>query len=240
MDKQKALQILCITSNASMEEIKSAYRKRAKKFHPDRFNHEDGDVLRKKAESRMKDVNLAFQILYSPADQKIDADSGTNDDSNNNKNKSGKSNKKHIKPEKQKGRSRKWSIAAKASIFFSEIFKKIERGKPVQNKKTRAKVKNYKGRMGKSNYARHTECRFSHKKKKLKSFDSMLKKNLKADINFNMIKNKSIHKSQRIKIRSKFFNARVCQMQRIRRKKHFMDSVPGPVQKITPISPVKK
>ncbi len=238
MNKQKALQILCITSNASMEEIKSAYRKRAKKFHPDRFNHES--PLRTKAESRMKDVNLAFQILYNPADRKIDADSGTDAGSGYNKNKSGKSNKSYIKPEKQKGRYGNWSISAKASIFFSEILKKIGRRAPVQNKKTKAKVKQYKGRMGKNNYVRHTECRFSDKKKKFKSFDSMLRKNLKTDIVFPVIKDKSINKSQRINMRSKFFKIRVCRMQRIKRKKHFMDSVSGPVQKITPISPVKK
>jgi len=241
MDKQKALQILHLTSNASMEEIKSAYRKRAKKFHPDRFNHENS--LRKNAETRMKDINLAFQILYSLADSGINADSEPNVDSGSNidkSDKSDKSDKKYIKPEKQQDRCGNWSMMIKAYIFFSEIFKKIEREKPVQNEKNKAKVNKYKRRMEKNNYARRNECRISDKKKKLKSFDSMLRKNLKTDINFPMIKNKSIHKSQRINMRIKFFNTRICQMQRIRGKKYFMDSVSGPVQKITPISPVKK
>ena len=238
MDKQKALKILCITSNASMEEIKSAYRKRAKKFHPDRFNHEKS--LRKKAETRMKDVNLAFQILYSLADQKINTGSGTNADSGSNITKSGISCTNNIKSEKHQGRGSNWRVVTKASIFFSELFKKIEREKPVQNKKNKAKVKNYKGRMKKRNYASQTECKFFEKKEKIKSFDTMLKKNLTTDIDFSMIKNKSIPGSQRCNLRIKYFNNRACQMQHIRGKKHFIDSVSGPVQKIVPISPVKK
>ncbi len=238
MDKQKALQILRLTSNASMEEIKSAYRKRAKRFHPDRFNHDKS--LRKKAEARMKDVNLAFQILYSFTDPKIDADSGSNADFNNNKNKSGLSDKKHIKPEKHQCQGSSWSMMAKAFIFFSEIFKRTGREKSVQNKKNKAKNNKYKRRMRENNYARQNECRIFDKKKTLKPFDIMLKKNLKTNINSSMIRNKSIHKGQHINLRSKFFNIRVCQIQRIKGKRYFMDSVSGPIQKIAPISSVKK
>ena len=49
------------TSRVSIDEIKSAYRLAAKKYHPD-LNV--GDVL---AEERIKDINEAYRILSEPA-----------------------------------------------------------------------------------------------------------------------------------------------------------------------------
>ena len=52
------------TSRVSIEEIKTAYRLAAKKYHPD-LNV--GDNL---AEERIKDINEAYKILSSPASKR--------------------------------------------------------------------------------------------------------------------------------------------------------------------------
>ena len=52
------------TSRVSIEEIKSAYRTSAKKYHPD-LNV--GDNL---AEERIKDINEAYRILSTPSSKR--------------------------------------------------------------------------------------------------------------------------------------------------------------------------
>ena len=52
------------TSKVSIDEIKSAYRAAAKKYHPD-LNV--GDIL---AEERIKDINEAYRILSVPASKR--------------------------------------------------------------------------------------------------------------------------------------------------------------------------
>lgn len=52
------------TSKVSIDEIKSAYRAAAKKYHPD-LNV--GDIL---AEERIKDINEAYRILSAPANKR--------------------------------------------------------------------------------------------------------------------------------------------------------------------------
>lgn len=52
--------ILGISETASAEEIKNAYRKLAKKYHPDRHG---GD---KRAESRFKEISEAYAVLSDP------------------------------------------------------------------------------------------------------------------------------------------------------------------------------
>lgn len=58
-------EILGITSNASDDEIKSAYRKLSMKYHPDRLVHLTPEEL-KLAEAKMKDINIAYNILSDP------------------------------------------------------------------------------------------------------------------------------------------------------------------------------
>ena len=60
-------EILGVSKTATEQEIKSAYRKLAKKYHPD-VNKTPG------AERKYKDVNEAYEVLHDPEKrQKYDA-----------------------------------------------------------------------------------------------------------------------------------------------------------------------
>jgi DnaJ like chaperone protein len=54
--------ILGVPKNASVEEIKTAYRQLANKYHPDKVSHL-GDEFRKLAERRFKEIQSAYQEL---------------------------------------------------------------------------------------------------------------------------------------------------------------------------------
>lgn len=60
MDYKDYYQILGVSKTASQEDIRSAYRKLAMKYHPDR---NPGD---KKAEDKFKEMNEAYQVLSDP------------------------------------------------------------------------------------------------------------------------------------------------------------------------------
>lgn len=62
VDKDRYYRILEIESEASEEEIKTAYRKMAKKYHPDRLG-EVGDDVRKAAEEKFHQVQEAYEQL---------------------------------------------------------------------------------------------------------------------------------------------------------------------------------
>jgi molecular chaperone DnaJ len=59
-DKRDFYDVLCISKGASDDEIKKAYRKLAKQYHPD-LNPGD-----KTAEEKMKEVNEAYEVLSTP------------------------------------------------------------------------------------------------------------------------------------------------------------------------------
>lgn len=61
MGERDYYEVLEVPRNASPDQIKSAYRKLAKKYHPDRNR---GD---KSAESRFKEVHAAYEVLNDPA-----------------------------------------------------------------------------------------------------------------------------------------------------------------------------
>ena len=60
--KASAYKILEITEDASTDEIKSAYRRMAKKYHPDKLHHLGPD-FQKDAQEKFKKVNEAYNIL---------------------------------------------------------------------------------------------------------------------------------------------------------------------------------
>ncbi len=60
--RDNAYKILEIDKNASVDEIKKAYRKMAKKYHPDKVEHL-GDEHKKGAEDKFKQVQKAYEQL---------------------------------------------------------------------------------------------------------------------------------------------------------------------------------
>lgn len=55
-------EVLEINRNASMEEIKRAYRNLSKKYHPDRYSD---NPLRELAEEKMREINDAYNYLMN-------------------------------------------------------------------------------------------------------------------------------------------------------------------------------
>lgn len=61
-DLNSAYKILGINQNATIQEIKKAYRKKAIEYHPDKVEHL-GEDIRKGAEEKFKKVNEAYEQL---------------------------------------------------------------------------------------------------------------------------------------------------------------------------------
>ncbi|RLA91766.1 MAG: hypothetical protein DRG34_01660 [Deltaproteobacteria bacterium] len=55
-------EILDVSRNATPEEIKSAYRKKAQRYHPDRVTHL-GDEFQRLAERKFQEIQKAYEIL---------------------------------------------------------------------------------------------------------------------------------------------------------------------------------
>src|SRR5256885_4686267 len=65
MDERNFYDILGVSRNASTEEIRKAYRKLARKYHP------DINPGNKEAENKFKDISVANDVLSDPAKRKL-------------------------------------------------------------------------------------------------------------------------------------------------------------------------
>lgn len=65
-------QILGVSKNATQEEIKSAFRKLAMKYHPDK------NPGNKEAEAKFKEINEAYEVLSDPQKRKLYDSLGSN------------------------------------------------------------------------------------------------------------------------------------------------------------------
>lgn len=72
LDFKDYYEVLGVSKSASDKEIKSAYRKLAKKYHPDA---NPGD---KKSEERFKEINEAYEVLSDPEKKKQYEELGSN------------------------------------------------------------------------------------------------------------------------------------------------------------------
>ena len=58
-------EVLGVSKSASPDEIKSAYRKLTKEFHPDKFANKP-EAEKKAAEEKFKEINRAYEVLSDP------------------------------------------------------------------------------------------------------------------------------------------------------------------------------
>ncbi|MCP4757011.1 MAG: J domain-containing protein [Proteobacteria bacterium] len=59
-------QILGVTEKASTEEIKKAYRKKMRDYHPDKHNASDFDWIKQEADRMTKMIQEAYDVLSDP------------------------------------------------------------------------------------------------------------------------------------------------------------------------------
>ena len=64
-EKRDYYEVLGVEKNATDEELKKAFRKMAKKYHPD-ANPDN----KKEAETKFKEVNEAYETLSDPREKK--------------------------------------------------------------------------------------------------------------------------------------------------------------------------
>ncbi len=62
-DIQRCYEILGVESGVSLEELKRAYRRLVKAWHPDRFTHDPR--LQQRAENKLKEINVAYERVQS-------------------------------------------------------------------------------------------------------------------------------------------------------------------------------
>lgn len=69
MEKRDYYEVLGVAKNATADEIKKAYRKKAIEFHPDKFANETDEAKKKDAEEKFKEAAEAYDVL-SNADKR--------------------------------------------------------------------------------------------------------------------------------------------------------------------------
>lgn len=63
---QNYYEVLEVSEDATQEEVKAAYKKVMRDYHPDNFRDADKEWIRKTAESRSKAANAAYDTLKNP------------------------------------------------------------------------------------------------------------------------------------------------------------------------------
>ena len=63
MEIKRCFEILELDPNASVDEVKQAYKDIVNVWHPDRFSH--NSRLKEKAEKKLKEVNVAYETVNS-------------------------------------------------------------------------------------------------------------------------------------------------------------------------------
>ncbi|MCX7907966.1 MAG: DnaJ domain-containing protein [Ignavibacteria bacterium] len=58
----EAYKILGVEPNATFEEIKTAYKRKVKQYHPDLVQNM-GEEIRELAKSKLQEINLAFELI---------------------------------------------------------------------------------------------------------------------------------------------------------------------------------
>ena len=69
--------ILGVPRSASSDEIKKAYRKLSKQWHPDKHSSTNSGQARKEAEEKYKEINRAYEVLSDPEKRKMYDQFGT-------------------------------------------------------------------------------------------------------------------------------------------------------------------
>lgn len=87
-------EVLGVDKNASEEEIKKAYRKLARKYHP------DVNPGNKEAEEKFKEINEAYNVLSDESKRKKYDNKPENEAGNKDTNKTPKGNRTHAGPHK--------------------------------------------------------------------------------------------------------------------------------------------
>ena len=67
MDYKECLEVLELNKNASLSQVKQAYKDIVSVWHPDRFSN--NPRLRLKAEEKLKKINKAYEILCTELSQ---------------------------------------------------------------------------------------------------------------------------------------------------------------------------
>ncbi len=250
MNRRTALKILGFDSEVSVEEIKFAYRVKAKACHPDRFGH--NSLLREQAEVNMKEINLAFHVLISSQEQ-CERVCKRKRDNNNRKN----YNQTQESKQNVNLKSHGWS----AFNIFSGFFKKIREKQVRENtEKKYGSSQNYgngynnsysdqhhrrtrpEGPGRNNDYSGCRACRYRTCKKsdRIKKFDAVLKRNMDRATFPTFCINRG---AGRISIKSRYMVMQ--QYKRYIKRKRILRRIGRtgewrPVQKIAPISPVQK